>query len=353
MIVRNLKKSVYVVFFTMLTSAVSWGYDIRGGSPGKDASGTAQNIRYRINDDHLHYVDLLQKTDGIEALLSKMDLFGIDHSMLTGFPVVKKWDTIDPVQPGYYLDNDSGTYYYSASDVLIARSVSALPPQKRSRIHPFICAFNPTDKNAIDHVKRMIEWYPGLWEGIGEVLTRHNNLSHLTGGEQARADHPALDPIYELAAEKQMPVNIHTDFGVPSQREPKYLHELENALKKHPRTRFFWAHGGFARNMQINGAVTIYRRLLTTYPNLSIDLAGTFFESIVIPGGKANTEFVDLIEEFPDRFTLGTDRVGHFDVGYQERILQTYILLDALKPETAAKVARENFLTALPGQGVR
>lgn len=345
-------KIISAVILTLLLTAAAWAAELRGGE-SRAVSSAPPEIRYHINDGHQHFVDLVQNSDGIEALMAQMDRLGVDHSMLTSFPVVKKWDVVDPVKPAYYLDNDSGTYYYSAADILLARVVSGLSPQKRSRIHPFLCAFNPTDKNAVDHLKRMIEWYPGLWEGIGEVLTRHNYLSHLTGGEQARADHPALDPVYELAAEKHLPVSLHSDFGPPSLHEPLYLHELENALKKHPRTHIFWAHAGFARNMQIPGAVAIYRRLLTTYPNLSIDLAGSFFAPVVVPGGKADKEFVNLIEEFPDRFILGTDKVGHFGKEYEERVVQTYILLDALKPETAAKVARENFLKALPRQGAR
>jgi hypothetical protein len=352
MIGRNLRNWTVAVLFTVLSTAAAWG--CMGDSTARvEDPSPSPAIRHHINDCHQHYVDLVQNTDGIEALLAAMDRLGVDHTMLTSFPVVKKWDLIDSIRPTYYLDNDSSVYYYGAGDVLLARAVSSLPPQKRSRIHPFICSFNPTDRNAIDHVRRMIEWYPGVWEGIGELLTRHNYLSHMVGGEQARADHPALDPIYELAAEKHLPVDLHSDIGTPSLPDPIYLNEMENALKKHPRTHFFWAHAGFARNMHIKGAVDVYRRLLTTYPNLSIDLAGSFFEPLVIPEGKANREVVDLIEEFPDRFTLGTDQLGHFGKVYQERVAQTYILLDALKPETAAKVARENFLKALPRQGVR
>ena len=199
----------------------------------------------------------------------------------------------------------------------------------------------------------MLEWYPGFWEGIGEVLTRHNYLSHMVGGEQARADHPALDAVYELAAAQHLPVNLHSDLGTPSLQDPIYLHEVENALKKHPRTHFFWAHAGFARNMHIKGVFDIYRRLLSTYPNLSLDLAGSFFGPIVAPGGKVNPEVVALIEQYPDRFTIGTDKIGRFDGAYQERVTQTYALLDALKPKTAALVARENFLNSLPRQGMK
>ncbi len=53
------------------------------------------------------------------------------------------------------------------------------------------------------------------------------------------------------------------------------------------------------------------------------------------------------MEEFPDRFMLGTDKVGHFD-DYDEAITKYYVFLDALSPKTARLVARENFLKFLP-----
>jgi len=348
-----LGKSIVIMFVALFSACTAWGCDIPEIAEGSQGQSAAPPVRYHINDCHMHFVDLVQNTDGMDALIREMDRLGVDHTMLTGFPVVKKWDIVDSLRPTYYLDNDSSVYYYSASDVLLARAVSALPAEKRRRIHPFICSFNPTDRNAVDHIERMIEWYPGVWEGIGELLTRHNYLSHMIGGEQARANHPALDAVYELAAKKKLPVNLHSDMGPAWLNEPIYLGEVEAALKKHPNTRFFWAHAGYARSLKIKGAVDIYRRLLSTYPNLSLDLAGSFFGPIIVPDGKVDMEFVKLIEEFPDRFTVGTDRIGRFGADYEKRITQTYALLDALKPETAAKVARENFLKSLPPGGVK
>ena len=104
--------------------------------------------------------------------------------MLNGLAVVKKWDAIDPRKPLYYLADDSRTYWYSAVDVLVARAVKSLSEKDQRRFHPFICGFNPTDKNAIDHVRRMFEWYPDFWEGIGEVLTRHDDLTALRADQE-------------------------------------------------------------------------------------------------------------------------------------------------------------------------
>ena len=54
------------------------------------------------------------------------------------------------------------------------------------------------------------------------------------------------------------------------------------------------------------------------------------------------------IEDYPERFMIGTDKVGHFDT-YVKEIKKYDLLLDALKPETSQMVASENFLRVLPG----
>ncbi len=320
-----------------------------GGAKDNDpvVSDQEASIQYRINDAHLHYVDFLQNTDGIELLLKAMDQAGVEHAMLNGLAVVKKWDAVDPRKPLYYLADDSRTYWYSATDVLVARAVKSLPEKDQVRFHPFICGFNPTDRNAIDHVKRMFEWYPDLWQGIGEILTRHDDLTALTYGEQARANHIALDAVYVFAAEHDLPVWIHSDVSSVWVQEPLYLYEMEEAVKNHPQTRFNWAQAGISRRIVIPTILKELRRMLKTYPNLWIDLSWVVYSMDVAPSGIPNEEWVAIVEEFPDRFMLGTDKVGHYE-DYDEAISKYYIFLDALSPKTARLVATENFLRILP-----
>jgi hypothetical protein len=188
----------------------------RAGEPELSTADAAERrgaVRYRVADAHLHYLDFLQKTEGMSALLAAMDNAGVDHVMISGMPLVKKWHAADPRRPEYYLEDDSRAYWYSATDVLVADAIEQLPEDQRRRFHPFISGFNGTDRNAVDHVRRMLELYPDLWEGIGEVMTRHDDLTALTYGETARADHVALDAIYELAAERDLPVYVHSKLG--------------------------------------------------------------------------------------------------------------------------------------------
>jgi predicted TIM-barrel fold metal-dependent hydrolase len=303
-------------------------------------------IAYRTVDCHLHLVDFLQRTEGIKAVLAAMDRSGVDQAMICGMPLVKKWSVSEPEQPQYYLDDDARCYWYSATDVLVARQIETLSAADRARFHPFICGFNGSDRNAIDHVKRMLEWYPGLWEGIGEVMTRHDDLTALTYGDVAQANSVSLDPIYDLAAENDMPVSVHSDVSSVWKRAPLYLGEIEGAVKKHPRTRIIWCHAGISRRIEVPTLTKELRRMLAAYPNLYIDLSWVVFETYLTKSGQPVKDWVDLIESFPDRFMIGSDKVGKFG-NYHEEMQKYYVLLEALKPETARRVGHDNFLSVL------
>ncbi len=311
------------------------------------SAADAEPIRYRVTDCHLHYVDFLQHTDGMKALLDAMDRTGVDETMISGMPLVKEWSPEEHRQPLYYLDDDARCYWYSATDIFVARDVTALPPEQRKRFHPFICGFNAMDRNAVEHVQRMIEWYPDFWEGIGEIMTRHDDLTALTYGEPPHADSPGLDPIYNLAAEHDIPVCIHSDVSSVWKREPIYLPEIENAVRTHPKTRFIWCHAGISRRIDVPTMTVELRRLLKTYPNLWIDLAWVVFENYLAKNGKADATWTALVEDFPDRFMIGSDKVGHF-ADYPHEMQKYYLFLDALKPETARKLGRDNFISVLP-----
>ncbi len=314
---------------------------------GQAPPAPAQAIKYRLADCHFHFVDFLQHTDGVKAALAAMNRAGVDDTMICGMPVVKKWDPSEPVQPQYYLEDDARCYWYSLTDVIVAREIMSLPNRDRKRFHPFICGFNGSDRNAVDHIQRMLEWYPGFWQGIGEVMTRHDDLSALTYGETAHADSIALDPVYKLAAEQDLPVFIHSNVSSVWKRDPLYLHEMEDAVKRNPKTRFVWCHAGVSRRVDVPTLTQELRRLLGAYPNLSIDLSWVVYDSYLVKENKASTDWTDLIEAFPTRFMIGSDIVGHF-AAYAPTMQRYYILLDALKPETARRVARENFLAELP-----
>jgi predicted metal-dependent TIM-barrel fold hydrolase len=322
---------------------------LAGGQSPPAPNSPAPARRYTIVDGHLHFLNFVQETSGMDALFNALDRTGVTEAVVLGMPLVKTWDEGDAIRPTYYLDNDSRTYWYSATDSLVAQAVLGLPKNRRARVHPFICGFNSADRNGVDHVERMLALYPDLWEGIGEVFLRHDDLTALTYGEAPRANSVAFGRVLDLAAKRNLPVLVHSNIGPSWRQQPDYLDEIETAIRQHPNTRMIWAHAGISRRIVIADHTNILRRLLGQYPNLSIDLSWVIFEQEIAPGGTLDRRWVSLIEEYPGRFVIGSD-TGDFSEQYTAIVQRTYVLLDALKPETARKVAHDNFLALLPAR---
>lgn len=313
----------------------------------------AQARDYRYSDAHLHYVDFFQETEGMPALLKAMDEAGVEHSMISGVAVAKKWHEDEPKRPRYYAGDDAAAYWYSATDVYVAAALQQLDEAQRQRFHPFLTGFNPVDKNAASHIERMLDLYPGLWQGIGEVFTRHDDLTALTSGDTPRANNEAMTRVYHLAAERDLPVLLHSNITSKRERNPLYLAEMEEPLRNHPHTRFIWAHAGTSMEIhrhqtQMDFLLPTLARLLETYPNLYVDLSWSVLEPYLLDDRKQPRKaWVELVRRFPERFMLGSDVVGRFgSVGEQMHGFKPF--LDALPEDLAHKVARDNFLAVLP-----
>ena len=308
---------------------------------------------YAYSDAHLHYVDFFQETAGMDTLLKAMAENRIEHVMISGIPVAKKWHEDEPKRPRYYAGDDADAYWYSATDVIVAAAVNKLTSEQRQHFHPFLSGFNPNDKNSDAHIQRMLDLNPGLWQGIGEVFTRHDDLTALTSGDTPRANNEAMTRIYHLAAENDLPVMLHSNITSKRERNPLYLAEVEEPLRNHPHTRFIWAHAGTSKEIhrhqvQMDFLLPTLNRMLEAYPNLYIDLSWSMLTPYLLDdGGKPRPEWVTLVERFPERFMLGSDVVGRFNKLGKE-MHRFDVFLDALPKDVAHKVARDNFLAILP-----
>ena len=311
---------------------------------------------YHYSDAHLHFVDFFQESDGMDVLLKAMDAGSVDHVMISGIPVAKKWHENEPKRPRYYAGDDAPVYWYSATDVLVAAALKELDEKQRARFHPFLSGFNPNDKNADAHIRRMLEIDPGLWQGLGEVFTRHDDVTALTQGDTPRANNEALARVYHLAAEFDLPVMLHSNITSKRERNPLYLEELEEPLRNHPHTRFIWAHAGTSKELhrhqtKLDFLLPTVTRLLDDYPNLYIDLSWTMLRPYLLDAsGKPDPDWVDLVERHPTRFVIGSDVVGQFD-GLGDALHEFDPFLDALPKAVAEDVARDNFLALLPSKG--
>lgn len=293
---------------------------------------------YPITDAHLHVVNFIQGTPGGSALIAAMDRARVHKAVIFGLPVSKLWAESDREPPDYYLASDSRCYYYGYTDVVVAELVRSLPPEQRERLYPLMCGFNPVDRYALRDVERLYHQYPDVWSGIGELLLRHDDLTALTYGEPARANHRALWPVYEFAAEYDLPVLMHQNVtSVTKSDHPVYLYEFEEAVRDFPRTRFILAHCGMSRRVDVPFYYQMVARLLDQYPNVCVDYSWIIYDVSICPNRVPSEQWVELTERYSERICLGSDLVTRFERLGPE--LQRYdVFLACLSEEARANV---------------
>ena len=292
--------------------------------------------KYPLIDAHLHVVNFVQETPGGENLLAHMDAANVGKAVIFGLPVSKMWASWDREPPDYYLASDSPCYYYGYTDVIVAEMVRSLPAEQQARLYPLICGFNPTDGYALRHIERLYAHYPDVWSGIGEILLRHDDLTAFTFGENARANHRALWPVYQFAADHDLPVLLHQNVtSVTKNDHPVYLYELEEAVAEFPRTRIVFAHCGMSRRVNVPFYYQMVDRLLAQYPNLYVDYSWIVYDVVVCPEGKPSPDWLALTEKYSGRICLGSDLVTRFERLGPE--LQRYdVFLDRLSEKARA-----------------
>lgn len=312
-----------------------------------------EKIRYDILDAHLHFVDFLEQSDGFPALCAAMDLAGVSKAVIFGMGIAKQWDGSMVEPPTYYLSNDSRCYYYSATDFLVAEELLAQPTEIRERFYPFCCGFNANDRFAADHVEQVLRLYPKFWNGIGEIMSRHDDLTALTYGEPPHIDGPGFLGIFDLAAAKGLPVLVHHNVTAQNTERVLYLEELKRALAYNRNCNIIWAHIGISRRVEIKGLTKIADELLRGNKNLWVDISWLVYDYYFLDqfpnnyfDGDSLDDWAALIERHPDRFMIGTDKVGHWKT-YPAEVVKYYTLLDKLRPATVDLICRENALSLI------
>src|SRR5467141_3882808 len=207
--------------------------------------------RFEVNDEHFHLTNYIQEGTKLRNFLEIMGN-KVGRVALFGIPLQQDWSyqNSGDFAPTYYLQTDAPLYYYSFTDAYIAMAYRSLSKEQQSRFDPMITGFNPADMYAVDHIRRVLQTFPGVFSGIGEFTIHKEFVSAKVAGETASLQNPALDKILDFAAEVGLVVLIHNDMDVPfakDQAEPAYLSQMKSLLKRHPETTIIWAHTGMGR----------------------------------------------------------------------------------------------------------
>jgi predicted TIM-barrel fold metal-dependent hydrolase len=315
------------------------------------AAGPIETTAPVVNDSHLHLTNYVQKGTDIHSLLNIMgDKVG--RVALFGIPLQQTWSygNTGAYAPTYYLQTDAPLYYYSFTDAYIAMAYRSLSAADQARVDPMITGFNPADMYAVDHIRRVLTTFPGVFSGIGEFTVHKEFVSAKVAGETASLTNPALDRIFDFAAEAGLVVLLHNDADVPfpkPDQEPYQLVQLRELFLRHPQTTIIWAHAGLGRVVRpVSGQIELLERLLSNpaLPRVYIDLSWSETAKYLVATPETTAATAALINRYPDRFLFGTDEVAPGDQTHYLAIYDTYApLLARLTPAASEKFRKANY----------
>jgi hypothetical protein len=314
-----------------------------------------------FNDAHFHLTNYVQQGIDVRDYLRIMGS-RVHRSTLFGIPLQQQWSYMNSGEfaPTYYLHSDAPLYYYSFTDAYIAAVYRSLPAADQARFDPMITGFNPADMYAVDHIRRVLTTFPGVFTGIGEFSIHKEFVSAKIAGETASLTNPALDRILDFAAEVGLVVILHNDIDMPfgkADREPVYLAQTKDLLKRHRKTTIIWAHTGLGRIVQpiavsAESAQRAPAHLQTVeamlgdpaLTHVSFDISWDEVAKYAVATPESIQRTAAALNRHPDRFLFGTDTVAPSGPAPYYAVFDMWApIWKLLTPEASAKVRRGNY----------
>ncbi len=204
--------------------------------------------------------------------------------------------------------------------------------------------------------------------GFGEMTALHLSFNQRHPFEEVQLDHPLFLLLADIAGENGAPIDIHTEAVAEEMELPDGLSRrsannpstlqanipgFERLLAHNRAARIVWQHVGWDNTGHMT--VDLLRRLLESHSNLYMalkveerlnDFAGRPMRNrIVDEDWKINENWMDLFEDFADKFVIGTDefiRLPGATVGSPLAFKETWPLLEQLPLGIREKIGREN-----------
>ena len=297
---------------------------------------------------------------GVKAALEAMDRFGISKAIILPQPQIDTHRVADHVEIAKALRGHGNRLaYLGGGGTLnpILHRYADLSAVTEDVKRAFAASANAIiDAGAI---------------GFGELAALHISARRGHPYEFVPADHPLLKVLADVAAARDVPIDLHMDAaaggmapparfaeGNNPPRLPDTLAAFERLLSHNAKAKIVWAHGG----SDPLGAMTpaLIDRLMQEHANLYVSLrivgpGAPMHNKLLTPGGL-DPAWRALLLRRADRFMIGTD--SFFAAAGREGMGPGYFFaqrnvpkltamrhaLSLLPPETAAKIARDNAL---------
>jgi predicted TIM-barrel fold metal-dependent hydrolase len=203
---------------------------------------------------------------------------------------------------------------------------------------------------AADHIKRVLTTFPGVFEGIGEFTIHKEFVSPKIAGETASLTNPALDRIFDFAAESGLVAILHNDVDMPFPKpgqDPYQIVQLYELFKRHPHNTIIWAHCGLGRIVRpVKDQLSLLERALNN-PELShiyIDISWDEVAKYVVATPESIQAVADVINRHPDRFLFGSDEVAPTEQSKYLKVYDMYAPLFAkLTPDASQRLRMGNY----------
>jgi len=311
-------------------------------------SAFAVHAADQIIDSHFHVANYAMQGVPLKTLLDKYMGDKIVRSVVFGLPLEQKWNLYehyadDKMPPNYYLGPKAGLYYYSAIDVLIAMDFLKLSAVDKARLDPMIVGFNPMDQYGVNHIKRMLLLFPGVFSGIGEFSVHKELVGDkieddpikydMAPGESLPPDacdscrntlyNPSLKTILDFAGEAGLMVCIHSDI-YPARitydgkivsllpAEP-FTAGMKHLCAQSPKATVYWAHTGLGRFVKpAPNHLQLVSEVLDACPNWYTDLSWDLVQAYMVdpkPGMPSLDEWANFVKKYQDRILWGSDTV--------------------------------------------
>lgn len=204
--------------------------------------------------------------------------------------------------------------------------------------------------------------------GFGEISSLHISLFEQHIYAFVPADHPLILLLADIAAERNVPIDLHMDaasktrtvppelakFSQNPEKFPATISSLERLLAHNRNAKIVWAHGGTDHIGDFSAAKV--GELLDRYSNLylSLKVAGpkTNRANMLFRGNKLDPIWLSVLKKHSDRFVIGTDNfyadpastgnLKAFSKAIEPRMKATSQFLKLLPRDLAEKIARTN-----------
>lgn len=198
--------------------------------------------------------------------------------------------------------------------------------------------------------------------GFGELSAEHLALGKKHHHQSAPPNHPLFLLLADIAAEKNVPIDIHMEavpekmplpsrlnsFSNPKELSPN-IAAFEKLLTHNKKAKIIWAHVGWDNTG--HRTTKLIANLMEKHPNLYMSFKICREDSIsknrpMERGVGLKQEWLEVMRKFPDRFMIGSDqfylsprmrgRVGPPSFG------STNKFFTLLPPDLARKIGYEN-----------